>query len=190
MLLGIGSSPSDPNLLVYQHPELDSGVTDDNNKRLMYLSGTSMAAPVVSGAAALMLQANSKLTPNMVKALLMYTAQPLRGFNMFEQGAGQLNVEGAMRVAKLVRTDLSGSTPTGSPFLTTSTLPTPRTTIAGITFTWSQGLIVKRNYLTGTNLIMKYQPIYAQGIVMGDADVAGDGTRRRRHPGWRRYPGG
>ena len=120
LLLGIGSSPSDPNLLVYQHPELDSGVTDDNNKRLMYLSGTSMAAPVVSGAAALMLQANSKLTPNMVKALLMYTAQPLRGFNMFEQGAGQLNVEGAMRVAKLVRTDLSGSTPTGSPFLTTN----------------------------------------------------------------------
>ena len=129
-----------------------------------------MATPVVSGAAALLLQVNPKLTPNMVKALLMYTAQPLRGFNMFEQGAGELNVEGAVRVAKLVRTDLTTSTPTGSPFLTTSTPPTPQTTIAGQTFTWSRGLIMNHSYLTGTNLIMKYQPIYAQGVVIGDGD--------------------
>jgi serine protease AprX len=37
------------------------------------LSGTSMAAPVVSGAAALMLQQNSNLTPDQVKARLMQT---------------------------------------------------------------------------------------------------------------------
>ena len=35
-----------------------------------------MAAPVVSGTVALMLQANPKLTPNLVKAILQYTAQP------------------------------------------------------------------------------------------------------------------
>ncbi|HEV7398372.1 MAG TPA: S8 family serine peptidase, partial [Pyrinomonadaceae bacterium] len=163
------------NLLVTLHPELDSGLTDDDNKKLMYLSGTSMATPMVSGAAALMLQVNPKLTPNMVKALLMYTAQPLRGYNMLEQGAGQLNVEGAVRVAKLVRTDLTNSTATGSAFLTTNTAPTPQTTIGNQTFTWSRGLIMKYSYVTGTNLLMKYQPIYAQGLVMGDGDVAGDG---------------
>src|SRR5205814_1862374 len=38
------------------------------------LTGTSMAAPFVSGAVALMLQANPTLTPNLVKALLQYTA--------------------------------------------------------------------------------------------------------------------
>jgi serine protease AprX len=163
------------NLLVTLHPELDSGLTDDDNKKLMYLSGTSMATPIVAGAAALLLQVNPKLTPNMVKAILMWTAQPLAGFNMLEQGAGQVNVEGAFRLAKVVRTDLTNSTPTGSPFLTTNTPPTPQTTIGNKTFTWSQGLITKYSYLTGTNLIMKYQPIYGLGIVLGDADVAGDG---------------
>ena len=34
-----------------------------------------MAAPVVTGTVALMLQANPSLTPNAVKAILQYTAQ-------------------------------------------------------------------------------------------------------------------
>jgi serine protease AprX len=76
--------------------------------KLMYLSGTSMSTPMVSGAAALLLEANSSLTPNLVKMLLMYTAQPLAGFNTLDQGAGQLNVAGAVSLAKIVRTDLLG----------------------------------------------------------------------------------
>src|SRR5256884_9992604 len=40
----------------------------------MRLSGTSMATPVVSGAAVLLLQQNPNLTPDQVKARLMKTA--------------------------------------------------------------------------------------------------------------------
>jgi subtilisin family serine protease len=70
---------ADGNLLVTQHPQLDAGVSDADNRRQMFLNGTSMSTPVVAGAAALMLDANPKLTPNMIKAILTYTAQRLNG---------------------------------------------------------------------------------------------------------------
>ena len=73
------------------------------------LSGTSMATPVVSGAAALMLQKNPTLTPDTVKARLMKTAgktfpvsstatDPTTGqtytssYDVFTIGAGYLDV--------------------------------------------------------------------------------------------------
>ena len=163
------------NYLVRQNPELDAGVSPVDNRRMMFMNGSSMATPVAAGAAALLLQTNPKLTPNMVKMILMYTAQPLAGFNMFEQGAGQLNVEGAVRLAKVVRTDLSALTLTGAPLLTTPAPPAPQTTIAGHTFTWSQGLIMGRTFATGANLALKYQRIYSHGIIFGDAVIFGDG---------------
>src|SRR5205823_5215804 len=129
------------NLLVTEHPELDANTSAPPDRRLMALSGTSMAAPVVAGAAALLLQANPSLTPNMCKALLMYTAQPLAGFNTLEQGAGELNVDGAVRLAKLVRNDPALLRTNGAPLLT-SAPPAPQTTIAGQTFTWAQGLVL------------------------------------------------
>jgi serine protease AprX len=49
-------------------------VADSNgNNTYFTLSGTSMATPVVSGSAALLLQQNSALTPDQVKARLMLT---------------------------------------------------------------------------------------------------------------------
>jgi subtilisin family serine protease len=64
------------------------------------LSGTSMAAPVVAGTVALMLQANPALTPNAVKAILQYTAQPYAGYDALTQGAGFLNAKGAAQLAQ------------------------------------------------------------------------------------------
>jgi len=64
------------------------------------LSGTSMATPVVAGTVALMLEANPALTPNMVKAMLQYTAQVYPGYDHMTQGAGFLNALGAVRLSR------------------------------------------------------------------------------------------
>ena len=163
------------NYLVDSYPQLETNAYTDEHKRVMYLSGTSMAAPQVAGAAALMLQANPNLTPMMVKAILMYTAQPLAGYNLLEQGAGELNIEGAVRLARLVRTDLTAATTLGTPLLTVATPPVPQTTIAGTTFTWAQGITGNYSYVTGADLITKYQLIYGDGHLISNAVLLSNG---------------
>src|SRR5204863_8310690 len=124
------------NYLVTHNPSLDAGVSPVDARRMMFMNGSSMATPVAAGAAAILFQANPALTPNLVKMLLMYTAQPLAGYNMLEQGAGEINIEGAVRLARLVRTDLSSATPVGAPLLTSLSPPIPQTTLVGQTFNW------------------------------------------------------
>ncbi len=67
------------------------------------LSGTSMAAPVVSGAAALMLEANPSLTPDTIKARLMITADKWRNaggsYDPCTFGAGYVNIPAALSCA-------------------------------------------------------------------------------------------
>ena len=98
-------SLSDANSLFYltKSAYLVSGSTSGLDlglfKPYMTLSGTSMAAPVVSGTVALMLEANPSLTPNLVKAILQFTAQTYSGYDYLTQGAGFLNTLGAVRLA-------------------------------------------------------------------------------------------
>jgi hypothetical protein len=67
-----------------------------------------MASPIVAGTVALMLQANPKLTPNLVKAIIQYTSQNM-GYDALTQGAGFLNSKGAVDLARYLRNPQVGS---------------------------------------------------------------------------------
>jgi serine protease AprX len=94
-------SLADPNTEFYQSKSgyLLNGTRWKPYKPYLSLSGTSMASPVVAGTVALMLQANPKLTPNLVKAILQYTAQRYH-YDALTQGAGFLNAHGAIELAR------------------------------------------------------------------------------------------
>jgi serine protease AprX len=63
------------------------------------LSGTSMAAPVVSGVAALVIAQNPSLTPNEVKKILTRSARAM-AYPATQVGAGAVDALAAVRLAK------------------------------------------------------------------------------------------
>src|SRR3954464_14011385 len=122
-------------------------------KSYLALSGTSMAAPVVTGTVALMLQANPNLTPNLIKALLQYTAQEYPGYNSLRQGAGFLNTLGAVRLAKFYVSPRAGDK-----------VPTQKV--------WSRQIIWGNHRLTD-GIIVPTANAWANNITWGAAKTMG-----------------
>jgi len=79
------------------HPE--GRLRGDHVGRFFRGSGTSQAAAVVSGEAALLFSAQPKLTAEQAKAVLMQTATPLAGSNP-AQGRGVTNIGAAVSLVK------------------------------------------------------------------------------------------
>jgi hypothetical protein len=83
--------------LPMHYPQFDTA-----NSSMFVMSGTSQAAAVVSGAVALMLQADPTLIPDTVKCRLLASAASIVGSNgqaaysIFQQGAGIVNVYNAV----------------------------------------------------------------------------------------------
>lgn len=100
---GVGiESLGDAGSLLYQaRPSARRwGTVRTASEPYLTLSGTSMAAPIVAGTVALMLQANPSLSPENVKAILQRTAVNSSRYDQLTQGAGFLNARGAVELAR------------------------------------------------------------------------------------------
>ena len=101
---------------------------DHGTDKYFRLSGSSMAAPMVSGAVALLLEKEPQLTPDQVKARLMLTAtkefpsfsistDPATGqtytsqYDIFTVGAGYLNIYAALSSGEVAPAGASAASP-------------------------------------------------------------------------------
>ena len=67
------------------------------------LSGSSMAAGVASGAAAILLERKPEMTPDQVKLVLMLSAEKVEGDDVFAVGAGRMNLVRALALGDSFR---------------------------------------------------------------------------------------
>ena len=153
--VGIESLADSGSALYRAHPAARLwGTVDTATPPYLSMSGTSMAAPVVTGAVALMLEANPRLTPNLVKAILQYTAEDRGAYDHFAEGAGALNVRGAVQLAR----ELAGVATSG---------PADPTR-------WSRHFFWGRDRIVGGTLRADANA-WRTGVVWG-ADTAPDGS--------------
>jgi serine protease AprX len=154
------------------------------SSKYFILSGTSMATPVVSGAAALLLQQNNSLTPDQVKARLMKTAyktfprtsnavDPVTGikytssYDIFTVGAGYLDIQAALSnkdvTSTAVGTALSPAVArdkSGNVYVVTNT-----SVVWGTSSTWATSVVWGTSVIAGT--------VNGQSVLSGSSVVWG-----------------
>ena len=167
------SSPSTGSLYT-AYPQIVR-YSDDDGRKYSELSGTSMASAVAAGVAALVLEASRGanqggpgLKPNALKAILQYSALPLRNasgrsLRILAQGAGSVNPRGAVDLAEAI----DPSMPAGSGWLRGRLQPVTR--IAGAPRRWSQTLIWGAHRIQRSDALLYASPQWLDNIVWGTA---------------------
>ena len=133
----------------------------------MRLPGTSMAAGVVSGMAAMILQANQNLTPNVLKMVLQYSSIPVANDDgsesgVLSSGAGSVNGGGALVLARAINPTAA----IGRKWLVLTV--TPATAIGGQTYVWAQRIVWGNHIAAGAAIIDEQRPAWALNIVWGN----------------------
>jgi serine protease AprX len=150
----------------------------------MQLSGTSMATPFVSAAAALMIQQHPTLTPDQIKARLMLTADktvfpatssytdPETGityrsqYDIFTVGAGYLNIAGALASTTVAPTGDAAISP-ALVFTTSGNL----TFLGGANVVWGSNSSFAANVVWGTKVVWGSNVVWGTNVVWGSSNL-------------------
>jgi thermitase len=90
-----------------------------------YMGGTSMSAAVVSGAAALLLAANSHLDYRELKDCLVNHCEPIQDLDQLVASGGRLDLEAAMEAAASIEPHSASSSKGGGCFIATAAYGSP-----------------------------------------------------------------
>ena len=132
------------------------------------LSGTSMAAPVVAGAAALLLQKDPSLTPDTVKARLMLSADkwaaPGGQFDPCTYGAGYLDIPAALQ------STVTMTAPAFSPPLSRDAQGNVGVDATNVI--WGKNVVWGKNVLWGTTTTGALNVVWGKNILLGTSAIA------------------
>jgi serine protease AprX len=173
------------------------------------LSGTSMAAPMVSGAAALMLNKTPSLTPDTVKARLMKTAtksfpvsstaiDPVTGliytsqYDIFTIGAGYIDVWGALNSTDSVASGSTAASPlavfnssTNSVTIANASTPSGLHAVWGTTSVWGPVAIWGASaFDDGQAAIWGTSAVWGSTAIWGTAGTQGNTAVWGTHAVW------
>jgi serine protease AprX len=160
----------------------------DGNNDYFKLSGTSMATPAVAGAAALLLQEQSTLTPDQVKARLMKTAHKmglfsssayvphlfmsfLNFYDLFSVGSGLLNVQSAIANNDLAPAAVgSALSPTAvyNPLTHTISLVEGNSTVASTSVVWGSSVVWGTSVVWGASLVNGTSVVWGASVPWND----------------------
>ena len=160
----------------------------DGNNDYFKLSGTSMATPAVAGAAALLLQEQSTLTPDQVKARLMKTAHKmglfsssayvphlfmsfLNFYDLFSVGSGLLNVQSAIANNDLAPATVgSALSPTAvyNPLTHTITLVEGNSTLSPTSVVWGSSVVWGTSVVWGASVVNGTSVVWGASVPWND----------------------
>jgi serine protease AprX len=158
------------------------------NGKYLRLSGTSMAAPIVAGAAALMVQKDPAITPDTVKARLMKTAwkgYPVSSwgydvwghsyfsqYDVFTIGAGYVDIYSALKNTDVVNGGAPSPVAVMDPATGQVTLNNSQSITWGNSITWGSSIIWGNSIVWGGNAVLSDSIIWGNSIIWGQTGVA------------------
>jgi serine protease AprX len=165
---------------------LDPNLATGNYLRL---SGTSMATPVVAGAAALMIQRDPTLAPDTIKARIMKTAWKgyptsswgvdVWGHSYFSQydaftiGAGYLDVDAALSSNDVVNGGAASPVAVRNPLTGKVSLTHGNSITWGSSIVWDSSIIWSSSLVWGNNTVLSNSILWGDSIIWGDSTCTG-----------------